>query len=232
MALISAATCISLGVGTSAETAALTIWCNNIDAAIKDYCGYDIEQATYPGAGPTNGKGDSGFYTGLGTRYLVLRHRPVLITGLTVYQDMSGRFGTNPDGAFDSSTTVLTYGTDYTIQLDGYSSSAALSRTGILERINGVWPSLAVYQRGRLVHDEQPQRGNVKVAYTAGYSSVPPAITQAAALWVAHIRRIQAQGGGIQSEGLGSYNYSMVPIQWGMPDEVRLLLSKYRNRPV
>jgi hypothetical protein len=227
MAIISADTVKTLmGITGTSEDAKLALLVGYVDAAIKRWLGRDIESTTYPSAA-TNGTGDSGYYSGDGSRYLVLRQRPVTAIA-SIYLDAAGFFGT-PSDAFDSGT-LLVSGTDYALHLDRYHNAARASFCGIVERLGGVWPRTAWYKPGNITLDPQNAQGNIKVAYTAGYSAVPGDIVQAAALWVAHWRRIQPQGGMIQSESQGAYSYSMASFQRaGMPDEVRVLLAPYRE---
>ena len=231
MAIISYTTVKTLlGISGTGEDAKLTLMADYVDRAIKNYVGYDIETATYPDDGPTNGLGDTGYYSGHGTRLLLLRQRPVWNdSNLAIYQDQTGYFGANSDGAF-ASATLLTKGTDYVVRWDSYDGSTKVSRSGIVERLGGAWPALPVYQRGHLMLNQQEHRGNIYVTYKAGYSTVPTDITMAAGFWVSHVRRTMPQGGNIQSEGVGAYHYAMQPLMGGMPDEVKVLLSKYRNR--
>lgn len=227
VAIISTATYKTLaGISGTSEDSKLDLMTDYVDAAIKKWLGRDIEQTTYPGAA-TGGTGDSGFYSGTGTSRLILRQRPVRsIT--SIYVDASGRWGQNPDGSF-ATATLLTAGTDYALDLDAYNGSANVSMKGIVVRIGNVWPALRTYNRGWITPGVEPQRGNIKVAYVAGYSSVPSDIVQAAALWVSHIRNIQPKGGTLSSESLGSYSYSLAAMTGGMPAEVRMLLSGYRE---
>jgi hypothetical protein len=227
MAIISTSTFKTLtGISGTSEDSKLDLLTNYADAAIKRYLGIDIESTSYPGAA-TNGKGDSGYYSGNGSRYMVLRHWPVTAIA-SVYLDASGVWGEGTD-AF-SSATLLTEGTDYSIRWEHYQGAAVASRTGILERINGVWPQSNWYRPGNIMLDPQTAQGNIKVAYTAGWATVPVDIVQAAALLVAHYRRTLPQGGMIQSESQGAYSYSMAALSPnGWPTDVVRLLAPYKE---
>ena len=228
MALITTATVKTLlGITAGGEDTKLDLLCNYVDAGIKDYIGLDIEATTYPGAA-TNGKGDGGYYSGDDSRFLITRQRPIR-TVTALHLDPTGRWDQNPDGSF-ATATLLTAGTDYAIRYDGYAGMAAVSNCGIIERIGQVWPALYAWRRGAILPDQQEGQGNIKVAYTGGWSTVPPAITQAAALWVSYMRRIQPQGGNVVSESMGSYSYSVAPMRGlGIPDDVVRLLAPYRE---
>lgn len=207
---------VVLGISspTAAERARLQTIIDGCSAAIIETIGRDIVQTTYPSA-PQYGKGDSGFYCGNGTRYLDLRQRPVIESGLAVYLDATGRFGNNPDGSFAAST-LLTYGTDYILHLDGClpNSSTKCSYVGRLERLNGVWPERYGYIPGRLTPQRIPGVGNIKVAYTAGYTlpTVPNDIKMAVCHLVGYTRRTITQGGPIQSESWEDYSYSLAQV--------------------
>lgn len=196
---------------TAAQRARLQAIVDGCSAAIVEHIGRDIVQTTYPSA-PQFGRGDSGLYSGTGTRFLYLRQRPVIESGLAVYVDNSGRFGNNPDGAFAAST-LLTYGTDYVLHLDGClpNSSTKCSYTGCLERIGSIWPGRIVGYPGRIVGQQVSGMGNIKVAYTAGYTlpQVPRDIQMAVCNLMGYIRRTIAQGGQMQTESWEDYSYSI-----------------------
>ena len=71
-------------------------------------------------------------------------------------------------------------------------------------------------------------RRNVKVVYTAGFATVPPAVEQAANLLAAHFYNRGHQGGdGLASESLGAYTVSYNEAEW--PAAVKGLLFEYRE---
>lgn len=228
MALIGASD-YKTAVGITATTwdAQISALCTLVDSLIKAHVGLDIEATNYPGAA-TAGKGDSGLYSGESSRYLKVRQRPVRSV-TSIYLDLTGRWDQNPDGSF-ASTTLLVEGTDYAIRKDGYHGAAAVSMSGIIEKLNGVWPALQVYQRGVIGPDLQTAQGNIKITYAGGWSTVPPDITAAAILWVSHLRRIAQAGGFLTSESLGGYSYSMAaPPVLGIPPDVAMILGKYKE---
>ena len=143
------------------------------------------------------------FYQGTGTNQLVLRRRPVTAVA-SVYVDDSAYFGF-ASGAFGSST-LLTAGEDYALDL----VSASLSRSGILYRIGGVWPGTQYRSGSELVGGEGPGLGNIKVTYTAGYSSTPSDLKLAGIL-LARVIMLSSSNGGqmVQSESLEYYSYTL-----------------------
>jgi hypothetical protein len=229
MALIDVVTAKTfLGVTGTTEDDLIALLCTQADSAIKRWCKWDIEQTTYPAAGAA-GRGDSGYYDGDGTRYLRLRETPVTsITSLNV--DPSGRSGFNPDGAF-ASDTLWTAGSDYQLVLDGClpGTTTKCSYSGLVERINGVWPARYRFQAGRISPTLAELVGCIKVAYVAGYPAVPDDVQTAACLYVAQLRRIRKKGQNMQSEGLGAYSYSLAAPSPGAFGEIQALLAPYRR---
>lgn len=212
----------------------LQVYVDQASRAFLSEIGRDIVQTNYPAAA-TDGQGDSGYYSGNGTSKLRLRQYPVIAAGLTVYVDNSGRFGANPDGAFDSSSTLLTYGTDYVLQLDGClpGTSTKCSYSGILERVGTIWPQRAQYTPGQISLQPIDGLGNIKVAYTAGFPTVPNDIQMAVVTIAAYIRRCADKGGPISSESLGGYSYSLASgaMASTMPElgSVRQVVNKWRE---
>lgn len=225
-----------LGISSSdtSEDARLQVLLAQAIAYVKRYCNRDFESTSYPGAA-SEGTGDAGYYWGNDTRLLVLRQRPV--TALTsVYLDSSGRFGDNPDGAFAAST-LLVAGTDYVLRWDGAlaGTSTRCSYSGIVERLNGVWPGRRGARPGTISTEQTPGVGNIKVAYTAGYSTIPADLKQAVCTVVSMVRRSADKGAPIASESLGGYSYSIGSMMAGsMPEvgTVRDLLSRWREQPI
>lgn len=73
-----------------------------------------------------------------------------------------------------------------------------------------------------------PGARNVRVSYTAGYETIPPAIAQAAEILVAHFHHRGRQGAdGVSSETLGSYVVSYDTGEW--PHQARGLLAEFRE---
>lgn len=143
------------------------------------------------------------FYQGTGTNQLVLRRRPVTAIG-SVYVDDSAYFGF-ASGAFGSST-LLTAGTDYALAIE----SSAFSKSGILYRIGDIWPHTTQRLGSELVGGEMPGLGNIKITYTAGYSTTPDDLKLAGIL-LARVIMLSSSNGGqlVQSESLEYYSYTL-----------------------
>lgn len=216
-------------ISGTAEDAKLALLEPMVDSAVKDFLDRDIEVTTYPGAA-TSGQGDSGYYSGNGSRYLTVRQYPIR-TVTTIHEDASGRWGQNPDGSF-ATANLLVAGTDYAVRWDGSHGAAPASFCGIIERIGGHWTETRWRTRGTLLANEQQSQGTIKIAYSGGYTTIPPAIKEAAYLLMAHYRRIADKGGNVTSESLGSYSYALGGAAGkvsGLPAEVVRLLLKYKR---
>ncbi len=202
-------------------------------AGMLSEIGRDIDQATYPSA-PMIGRGDSGFYSGNGSRTLRLRQRPAIASGMQIWLDNSGRFGENPDGSF-ATATLLVYGTDYVLKMDGNlpGTQTQCSYAGILERVATVWPGSLQYTPGQVCLQPIPQQGNIKVIYTAGWPIVPYDLRLACCQIAAGIRRTAKVGGPITSESQGGYSYSLAgALAAGQIPEmgtIRQVLAKYKE---
>jgi hypothetical protein len=228
---------VFLGITSSTEDVRLQALCQAVDASIKRYLSRDIERGTYTPGGTSspveNGTGDSGYYSGDNSRFLILRQRP-LVTVTSIYSDTTGRFGDNPDGAF-ASDTLLVAGTDYVVRWDGLlpGSSTRCSYAGIVERINGVWPAAWRYSAGTINPSLGDHQGNIKITYTAGYTTVPPDIKYAASLLVARMRRTAIYGTGhLEMERYEDYMYKLAPVATAMLSqigELNQLLSRHRE---
>lgn len=189
------------------------------ESNVKTYCKRDFESQIY-----------TDYYSGSNTRYLVLRQRPV--TAVTsVYLDHRGRFGQNPDGSY-SSDTLLTNGIDYVLT---YDQGTATSACGVLQRVNGVWPEIyREHWTNKVSGEPAPAIGNIKVTYTAGFTTIPMDLQYAVCWIVAFMRRNLPVGGILGSEKIGDYSYSLLnPRSAGLlPPELataRQILARYRE---
>jgi hypothetical protein len=165
------------------------------------------------------------FYSGDGTPFLVLNHWPVhAITSL--WLSGNGWFG---DGDGFTAADLLVAGDDYALSRSDTATAASLS--GVVRRINGVWPKATMRQGEQLVDQPIGGNGNIKVTYEAGYTAVPPDLSLAAAQLVARIRSTLSVGGGVQSM---SYEDAAVTFlgqaeSAGMIGSIESTLRHYRN---
>lgn len=165
------------------------------------------------------------FYQGSGTAQLVLRRRPVSSIA-TVHVDDSAYFGF-ASGAFGSST-LLTAGVDYALDVQ----TSGFSRSGILYRIGGRWPAQPVRDGSELVGGEMAGFGNVRVTYTAGYSTTPADLKLAGILLARIIMLTSANGGKmVTSESLEYYSYTLSGSEDAKNDlhSVAAIVNAYRE---
>lgn len=213
-----------LGITGSQEDARLGSLLAAADSWVKSYCNRQFERRSYVE-----------FLSGNNTQSLVLTHRPVKVI-TEVRLDDGGYYGQGDD-AFDS-LSILIEGQDYTLRLDN--DESGWSESGVLHRINTVWPYRDRLRfSGRLTPEVGPQRGNVQITYTAGYlvtaspphpEALPQGICAAVAALVGHWRRSLAFGGPVVREKLGRWEYEVQPLlRRGIPEEVYALLEPYRE---
>lgn len=164
-----------------------------------------IEQASYVD-----------YYDGDGRAFLYLDQRPV--TSITnVWVDQDGYYGQAAGGFADGD--LWASGVDY-----------ALKRTDESEKNRGLIVALkwkefdnefGIWPRGT---------GNIKVSYTAGYTTVPAALMGAAeSLVIRMMNEIESGGLPINSEKIGDYAYSLMTQAAGdaQIDIVRSTFNKY-----
>lgn len=135
--------------------------------------------------------------SGPGSETLQLTHTPVWTTSIEVREDVGGYAGQS--GSAFGSSTVLTQGTDYYLDIDDATNN--LSTTGLLWRI-GLWPTEArsvkvTYYGGRTAAQLAGEWGNLKMAAL---------LTIEAAYRGAIQRNV---GGLLTSESIGKYSKSM-----------------------
>ena len=201
--------------GMSAYTTAyLTLVLTGADKAIKTFLKRNIEQENL-----------TEFYSGNGRPDLPLNQYPVSAV-TTVHEDPNGYWGQG-SGAFPA-TTLLTVGTQYAIEKD---NGGSLSHRGLLRRLGwgpAWWPQ--TYGSGKLAASRAPSWqvgwGNLKVVYTAGYTTVPADIQYACQTLVVWMAKIQPFGGRpVSSESFESYGYSIIAqLQSGGPPELGTVL--------
>jgi hypothetical protein len=208
----------------SASDTTLDAWIDAIlpaaEAVIKTYLGRELESTTY-----------TEFYTGDNKNFFVLRQTPVT-TLTSLYFDQEGFFGTNPAGAFDS-TKLLTEGVDFALDWKN-SGLSKVSDTGIVWRINDVWPHWKRDIRpGTMSWVYQESRGNLKVTYVAGYSTIPSDLQMAVALLISEEMRNLPKGAPLLSERIGDYSYEIAGerMMGKLPQlgSLRQILSRYRD---
>ncbi len=149
------------------------------------------------------------FYKGTGTQKLLLRSRPVYTTPtIQVFVDQGAYFGCAIN-SFDSTTSALTFGVDFALQIDQDDGS---SRSAILWRMNDLWPRPQIRQQGYLAPFLTNDWGSVKVIYTAGYfvDNLPPIIREACNLIVARLRYVWPLGVELSSDSYEDRSIAVV----------------------
>ena len=155
------------------------------------------------------------------------------------FTDANGRWG-NGSGAF-SPGTQMQFGDQFAPVLD---RGGLRSNRGLLRKEGGPGPGftgfyLQNFYSGKLSSWRKPcwpkGDGNIKVAYSAGYSAKDLATTNAdlsyaTAMVVAQMIRIQPLGQDLASENLGSYSYALQVLNTD-PElgTVRRTLARYRE---
>lgn len=181
-----------LGITSDDEDTRLATVLCGIEQAVKDYCGNDILSAEA-----------TEYYDGTGDGELVLKRRPVTAIS-TVRVDAQGAYG-NGSNVFGD-TTEWEFGSGYTI---GSLVETSRQNDGILKSLKGRAPGWAM----RPGLGEWPEGvGNIKVTYTAGYSSTPDDLKLAifqlgSAAWAMTEERSAAP---VSEETIGRYSYKLM----------------------
>ncbi len=142
------------------------------------------------------------YYDGKQRQMLVLRRRPT-VSVQAVWVDRSGYYGQNPT-AFVDPQTSWNVGTQCALMRNDESEA----NPGILVAFAGVVPS---WQGQAVISPAWPAgMGNIKVTYTAGYSSLPLDLVSAICNITAAIRKAAPRGNQLASETLGRYTYTLM----------------------
>lgn len=182
---------LKIPAATTTNDALLSSMLNAASAAIENYCKRQFSTSTRVE-----------FYSGDGSQTLLLRNTPVQSVG-GVWLDDTGYFGAGADPF--ATATLLVAGTDYALAADN-DSDPEVSASGILRRINNVWP--AVWQRapGMLIPTVAPGIGNIRVEYVSGYSAIPADLRQACAQFAAQMFRTRDPS--LSQEAYEDYSYT------------------------
>ncbi len=199
-------------VANDAQFRALITQCS---ARIETFCRRKFAAADY-----------TEYLAGTGERLLPTRQRPINSVA-SVYEDVNGNWGQGDDPF--PAETLLTAGTDYAIVKD----SEGLGASGLLYRVNGIWPRYDGYKQGTISPVPATPQGNVKVTYNAGFTIIPYDVQQACAFLCAAVKRTIKLGAPTASEAWEDYNYSLANAAaaaiGGLPPDVLGCLAQYRN---
>lgn len=168
-------------------------------------------------------------YSGTNTQRLLLRSRPVYTTPtIQVYYDSQAYYGA-ASGAWQGNNEQLNWGSDFTLQVDQEDGS---SRSGILIRINNVWPKFWARQAGWLTPFVIPDIGSIKVIYLGGYTvdQLPATLRFACNQLAAKIRYLMPLGVMLSAESYEERNISIIGDRKDyLLAGVKDLILSYRN---
>lgn len=169
------------------------------------------------------------YYNGPGTQVINLRHRPVYTTPTPqVWVSHNGFFG-SASGAFDGTNDLLTYGDGFCLDLP---EDGQPSKSGILIRINNLWPRPSARVQGLLSPFLTQSFGNVKVNYWAGYTldTLPYDFRVATIALVTKLRGFFPVGFELSSDGYADKNISILGDRKDYLYSVtKQILWRYRN---
>ena len=205
-----------LGLSGTAEDTLLTQLLGEVDAAVKNYLGWNPEQANY-----------TEIYDAPLSPELPLLQTPVTTTGLRVWLDEGAYFGQAPT-AF-AAPTELTLGAHFYLKLDGPGSAYSLS--GLLVRVSGPWSRRFGRSSGRLGIFPTPGQGSVKVTYQGGYATVPLDLELAVHQVCARVRLGRRYGMPMDSESYEGYSYHLADLIKTalLAGDLQTILARYRR---
>lgn len=205
---------LTLGITDSTEDSLLTLLITQVSNFIEEYCGRTFASTSY-----------TEYYCGNNQPFIVLNQRPVTAIA-SVYLDDNALWGQAPLSF--AAGTLLTAGVDYALDIDQPDGS---SRSGRLYNANGYWDAPFTHTPGIITSFLGPFKGNIKITYTAGYSSVPTALALECNMAIAKIRQMAQYGMAIASQSYEEYSIAfMADAQRHMlSPEVRSVLARYRN---
>ncbi len=220
-------TALGIPASNSSQDALITQLITEAQTIIANYCKRTFELTSY-----------TEYYSGRGRRDVILKNRPVP-TVTSLWLDQTGYYGQGTSSPFAAST-LLTPGDDYVLV---YDDNVPQSNCGLLRRLPGsaaaFWPDYygeAAGGTGVLAARKQAAwpigEGTIKVAYTAGYTTIPADLESACNQLVAFLRRTGPAGAALVSETLGSYTYTVdttVPKDIGT---IKQILARYREKSV
>ena len=204
------------GISDSSLDSVIDLLISQAEELVKGYLQREIEQASY-----------TEYYSGTGTPVLVLNQSPVQSV-TSVYIDPKGYYGDGTDAFPESS--LLVSGTDYVLRKNN-ASATEVSDSGILYRLGTDWNRPQKTQRGQLASSPGIGKGNIKVAYIAGWETVPADIQFATNRLVTAMLESRNHAGRIHSESIEDFSYTLS----GSENEASLLdstkgsLSRYRK---
>lgn len=175
----------------AARDSAWTVMIAEAEDAVKKYLRQGVESASY-----------TSILSGGPVTHFVLPQIPVAVSGFALYRNDSA----NGESAAFTSDHLLTMYTDYVLDLAP--DDATVSRTGIVRTLGSTWGSSRERSVYSLTPRLVPTPGNLKVTYTAGYSTVPGSIVLAVHILTSKIWHLRKRGVPTVSESLNGYSFS------------------------
>ena len=202
-----------IGISDTSRDTQIRSLIDGISSLIKQQLNRELESREYVE-----------FYSGSGSSILLLRQFPV--TNVTqVCIDDAGYFGASPDG-FDNSRNLIE-GIDYALM----SGARNLGSAGMLRRIGTTWNLRPYRAAGILQNMPGVPNGNIKIRYTAGFTTIPPAIMMAVNSAVIKQLALSAIGGGASQLSYEDSNISFVNADeaTALFGTVETALAQYRS---
>jgi hypothetical protein len=206
------------GVADDSQNAILIQLIGAASNFITDYCNRDFTYGSY-----------TDIYSGTNTPYLRLKRWPIWsIQNVWLEGGSAGSFGQAPN-AF--SLPPLVQGVDFALAADQPDGS---SLSGLLVKLNGVWPVRRSRTTSNLAGGYDSGFGNVKVQCTANFKEVPGPVALACRMLVKRVMATRQFGALVKSEVTPDYSYSLDSFAPGeeLLGLIRPLLGKYRHVPV
>lgn len=149
------------------------------------------------------------YYDGNGTPDLYLRRDPVAANGITTVKlDLSGMYG-SVSGSFGADTE-LTSGEDYFLKLDAKFGDGLNS--GVIQRLNGVWPLRERRPVNRLAAGVEPLPGCIQVVYAGGFQLMPYSLKNA--VWDIATFMFQRSPSARLAQSESGEGYSVSYMDW------------------
>lgn len=203
--------------GTAPSTDALAKFYTQLlfaaEARVRTYTGRQLTRGSY-----------TEYPVSTGTKAIQLKETPVSSTAMALYLDLNAHTGQT--GGDFAAATLLTYDTDYTLDLTGSTTGESLS--GIVYRTGQFWPARLTRPAGPdgnlLSHHRRPWPGILKASYTGGFNLVPYDLKAAVWTIASQLAFIAPYGSVFMSESGEGRSYSRMS-----PDIERTLFASVEN---
>lgn len=194
---------IGIPLANTTEDVPLQLFLDGVEEGIWNWLGrYRVPNPGNPPHNPFAQLQTTEFYDGTDRQYLILKRRPV-ISVQGVWVDRQGYYGTNANG-FTNPDTAWTIGQDFAPS----NVDESEGNGGMLCAFAG---SIPTWQGQAQRNPGWPRgQGNIKVTYTAGYTTFPMDLVVAICLVASGVRNSAARGTQLASETIGRYAYQLL----------------------